>query len=161
MLRSCLLISLLSLASTAPALAVTPAKAPLVDSSLTRTELQACMDRQTTLERRRNSYGTQVKQVNAAGESISQEGATLSAEQGKVDTKSAGAVDAFKQKIAAYEKRAAAYNARAKDLQDSEAQIQVLEKSYAADCSSKTFSAADRDAILAERAARGQVVRKQ
>jgi len=79
----------------------------------------------------------------------------LSAEQSKVDTKSATAVEAFKQRIAAYDKRAATYNVKAKELQDSGAEIQTLEKSYAADCSSKTFSAADRDAILAERAARG------
>lgn len=159
MLRSCLLISLAAIAA-APAVAVTPAKAPLVDNSLTRTELQACMDRQAVLERRRSTYGTQVKQVNAAGEAITQEGTALSAEQGKVDTKSAAAVEAFKQKIAAYDKRAAAYNARAKDLQESEAQIQTLEKGYASDCSSKTFSAADRDAILAERASRAPA-RKQ
>lgn len=158
MFRSSLLISLVAL-TAAPAFAVTPARSP-VDNSLTRTELQACMDRQATLERRRTTYGTQVKQVNAAGEAITQEGTALSAEQGKVDTKSAAAVNAFKEKIAAYDKRAASYNARAKDLQESEAQIQTLEKGYAADCSSKTFNAADRDAILAERAAKAPA-RKQ
>ena len=152
MFRSCLLLSLVAI-TAAPAFATTPVKSP-VDTSLSRTELQACMTRQEQLDRRRNTYGSQVKQVNAAGEAITQEGTTLSAEQSKVDTKSATAVEAFKQRIAAYDKRAAAYNAKAKELQDSGAEIQTLEKGYAADCSSKTFSAADRDAILAERATR-------
>lgn len=129
-----------------------PAKAP--NPSLTRDELRACMDRQDANDQRRLAYERSIKSVNQNGEAVQQEGNELAAAQSKVDTKSAAAVNAFKQRIAAYEGRAAAYEARAKELQQQNAELQAAARTHKTQCTDRPFLSFDHDAVMAERAAR-------
>ena len=122
--------------------------------SLTRDELRTCMDRQDANDRRSAAYERAIKSVNQNGEAVSQEGNELAAAQSKVDTKSAAAVNAFKQRIAAYEGRAAAYEARVKELQHESNELQALAKAHKAQCTNRPYLSFDYDAVMAERAAR-------
>lgn len=129
-----------------------PAKAPA--ASLTRDELRACMDRQDANDQRRLAYERAIKSVNQNGEAVQQEGNELAAAQSKVDTKSAAAVNAFKQRITAYEARAAAYEGRVKELQQQSNELQAAAKAHKTQCTDRPFLSFDRDAVMAERAAR-------
>ena len=122
--------------------------------SLTRDELRACMDRQDENDRRGAAYERAIKSVNQNGEAVSREGNELAAAQSKVDTKSAAAVNAFKQRIADYEGRAAAYESRVKELQQESNELQAFAKAHKTQCSTRPYLSFDHDAVMAERAAR-------
>lgn len=140
-------------AVTATAASFAQAPAAANKASLTRTELRVCMQRQSDIDRRRAVYDREVKQLNQTADAVSKEGEALNAEQGKVDKKSAAAVNDFAQRVAAYEKRTEAYNAKVKTLEKSNSELQALSASHQSECGQRTFNAIDREAILSEQQA--------
>lgn len=126
-----------------------PGKAPPL-RLLSRAELRACMNRETTLQQRQDALVVAQAAHTAEISTLSEEAKRLAEELKALDTTDDIAVDEYNRRNAERNERVGKANARAEALNATGAELQSDNADYMKECVARPYLQSDRDALLRE-----------
>lgn len=150
-MRITLLLLTAALGAAAGAPAQTLQLKPGAATPLSRDELRHCMEREDQLKARQRAQEAERAALDREGAELARAAEQLAEDLRRTDTRDFSRVDAYNQRAAAHEQRAAALNTRVQAFNDDVGRLNAEGAGHVAQCATRPFDPADREAILAQR----------